>query len=649
MSNNHPQDIFQDQSASRSPGAQRYQTQQTLHRQPSRQFDVYGQMPNPLFAHDDHNQRFEPNRFDRLGTAGLPSAGYSYDMNGPPQTWNPSAFSNPHPLGAFGATGRLKAAQRGRGPLPSVSFASLVPTATTQAHQTQTWLDQPPPSMGGMNSFGAMGPPPVHHPLRNDSFSHDTDEELIPTAIVIKNIPFAVKKEQLVELMTQMNLPLPYAFNYHFDNGVFRGLAFANFTSADETAAVIEHLNHFELQGRKLRVEYKKMLPIQERERIEREKRERRGQLEEQHRPMAQPSLQNQASMSSIGSHIPATSPSPVSARNSKLGNGFPNAISPFPNLALDIDLNDPQTLQFYSQLLLFKDDHSREALVFPSSLTPQQRRIVHTIAHHMQLSHVSRGNGDQRQVHVVRANDNNISPPLPQGQGMNDASRRALNRAGPGDFSDARGSDPGMYGTFRGQGSGLLGIPDSPSGMNNQQNLRAARSVADLRSYTPSPVPSSASFPAALQSNIARFQDMGPGSVASTTPTLTPTASGNALGPHRDEGLPINGLGSLSIGSSIAPTGGSPRRLRGMFSWDENHQGAGHAGPIGSHRNFSMTNFDEPSSRDRLQTLPMRQPRGPAVERNPGFARAARPNGHQARGSDELRQQNSSVEIIVE
>jgi hypothetical protein len=33
-------------------------------------------------------------------------------------------------------------------------------------------------------------------------------------------------------------------------------------------------LNHFELQGRKLRVEYKKMLPLQERERIEREKRE---------------------------------------------------------------------------------------------------------------------------------------------------------------------------------------------------------------------------------------------------------------------------------------------------------------------------------------------------------------------------------------
>ena len=94
---------------------------------------------------------------------------------------------------------------------------------------------------------------------------------MIPTAIVIKNIPFAVKKEQLVELMVNMNLPLPYAFNYHFDNGVFRGLAFANFTSPNETESVIQALNHMELSGRKLRVEYKKMLPLQERERIERE------------------------------------------------------------------------------------------------------------------------------------------------------------------------------------------------------------------------------------------------------------------------------------------------------------------------------------------------------------------------------------------
>lgn len=117
--------------------------------------------------------------------------------------------------------------------------------------------------------------------------------------------------------MVDMNLPLPYAFNYHFDNGVFRGLAFANFTSPQETEQVIQALNHMDLSGRKLRVEYKKMLPLAERERIEREKRERRGQLEEQHRPVPQQSqLHNQLSLSSI----PRDTPSPLSHRGGKPG-----------------------------------------------------------------------------------------------------------------------------------------------------------------------------------------------------------------------------------------------------------------------------------------------------------------------------------------
>jgi hypothetical protein len=170
-------------------------------------------------------------------------------------------------------------------------------------------MDQPPQ---GLPSFALPSLGGGNNSMLNTSYGNDVDEELIPTAIVIKNIPFAVKKEQLVQLMTDLRLPLPYAFNYHFDNGVFRGLAFANFTTAEETAAVIESMNHFELNGRKLRVEYKKMLPLAERERIEREKRERRGQLEEQHRPLGG-SLQSQQSFSSLASHIPASSPSPVS------------------------------------------------------------------------------------------------------------------------------------------------------------------------------------------------------------------------------------------------------------------------------------------------------------------------------------------------
>ncbi|KAJ9302827.1 hypothetical protein DTO271G3_201 [Paecilomyces variotii] len=604
MNNTSPsQDMYHDNSSARSPGSQRHQ--QPLHRQPSRQFDAYGPMPTNFY--DDPMARYDTSRLDRLNPS-IPSNAYGYDISGS-QTWNPNGFSGAHTLGGIGsATSRIKHNPRGRTGLPT------------------TWLDQQP---GLMGPFGSLPPGPLQgSQMRQESSQQEADDELIPTAIVIKNIPFAVKKEQLVQLMTEMNLPLPYAFNYHFDNGVFRGLAFANFTSAEETATVIEVLNHFELQGRKLRVEYKKMLPLQERERIEREKRERRGQLEEQHRPMANSQLQSQNSMSSLTSHIPATSPSPVSQRGPKL----------------EVDLNDSQTLQFYSQLLLFKEDLSREALIFPASITPLQRRTVHTLAHNMGLGHASRGSGDQRQVHVFRAAPGtNTSPPLssiPPTVHSADASRRGLNRAATIDFSEARSDAP--FGALRGQNSGFLGVLDSPGGFGNAQNLRAAKSFADLRSYTPSPVPSSASFPAALQSNGARLQQFdGPTSGASNTPTLTSAPSGSSLGLQRDDNLLVNSLSGLSLGTGIGgPPSGSPRRLRGMFSWEQQDNQPS-TGPIGSNRSIGV-GFDNQSQ----ERMPVRQPRGPAPERGTGFRRQN--GGHQSRGSDELRA-NSGVEIIVE
>jgi RNA recognition motif-containing protein len=74
-----------------------------------------------------------------------------------------------------------------------------------------------------------------------------------------------------------LSIPTPYAFNYHLDQqGAFRGLAFANFRQAADADAVVAALNGFDVQGRKLRVEYKKVLQAGEKERIEREKAIRR-------------------------------------------------------------------------------------------------------------------------------------------------------------------------------------------------------------------------------------------------------------------------------------------------------------------------------------------------------------------------------------
>lgn len=164
-----------------------------------------------------------------------------------------------------------------------------------------------------------------------------------------------------------MTLPKPYAFNYHFDNGTFRGLAFANFHSPEETQHVIRALNGYELIGRKLRVEYKKVLPADQRERIEYQKRQKAVQED---------------SMS-------ATS---MRAKAEK---------------KLDIDLNDPATLQIYSSLLLFRDDVSptaRAQMAFPPEFSTHQRRVVHLIAQKLGLEHTSRGEGEGRYTVISRA-----------------------------------------------------------------------------------------------------------------------------------------------------------------------------------------------------------------------------------------------------
>lgn len=478
--------------------------------------------------------------------------------------------------------------------------------------------------------------------MRMDNMGGD-DDELIPTAIVIKNIPFAVKKETLVQVMTDMGLPLPYAFNYHFDQGVFRGLAFANFTSAEETGLVINALNHFDLSGRKLRVEYKKMLPQAERERIEREKRIKRGQLEEQHRPLPGSQLQNQSSLSSLASQLPTSSPSPVSSRPMKYP-GLPPMQDPIPpmnSFPPEINFNDPSILNLYSEILMFKNDTSRDTLVLPATLSPTQRRSVHTIAHYFHLTHISKGAGDQRAVHIFRySQDANISPPVPDlpVHHPHDTQRRALARAATTDFSEHR--EPYPYGNTLGrQSSGLLaGFPDSP-GLTNAQYLRTAKSYADLRSISPSPVPSTASYPA--NANISRLQELAGSTTGASNPNLTSTAN---LAP-RDENILVNGMNSMGLGGGFG-AGGSPRSTRNIWERDGRDPGA-----IGSNRAYNQTTLSlDEQPRNQSQSVPQRQPRGPGPERSTGFGRRSgepRHNGHSSgRGSDELSQ---GKEILVE
>ncbi|KAK9451285.1 uncharacterized protein V1518DRAFT_368944 [Limtongia smithiae] len=292
------------------------------------------------------------------------------------------------------------------------------------------------------------------------------EDDLIPTAIVIKNIPFAVKKEQLMDTMMNLGLTLPYAFNYHFDQGVFRGLAFANFATPEDTANVIQTLNGHDIAGRKLRVEYKKMLPAADRERIEREKRGKRGQLEEQHR--------------SSYSQLPKLTPMSLQSLAPSNNNVGASAAAAAPGTrASDLDLNNPETLTFYSEILLFKDDHSRDELVFSSDLTPMQRRSVHLLAQAMGLVHSSRGEGETREVVVTRRPAHGMAMPL-----YSSPSRQIF-----GDVTSAE---------FSG------GEADS------RQSIRGARSFADIRSSRLSFHPSMVLPPNGIQSNAASSSTLG-------------------------------------------------------------------------------------------------------------------------------------------
>lgn len=68
-----------------------------------------------------------------------------------------------------------------------------------------------------------------------------------------------------------------------------------------------------------------------------------------------------------------------------------------------ELDLNDPQALEIYSRVLIFKDDSLRDELAFARSLSPAQRRNVHLVAKKLGLEHRSVGAGDDRHVVVFK------------------------------------------------------------------------------------------------------------------------------------------------------------------------------------------------------------------------------------------------------
>ncbi|WVQ80959.1 hypothetical protein IAT38_003066 [Cryptococcus sp. DSM 104549] len=296
-----------------------------------------------------------------------------------------------------------------------------------------------------------------------------SDDDVIPTAIVIKNIPFAVTRETLLAVMESLGAPLPYAFNYHHDNGVFRGLAFANFRAPEEAASVVAALNGYDVQGRKLRVEYKKVLQPGEKDKIEREKAlKRMRSLQFDRKEMPPP-------LTLPTNRMPPPPPPPHSASAASATSGYDqsppqsaSAASTNSNsdsLPATLDMNNPMALDIYSRVLVFKEDRMRDELAFSRNLTPTERRIVHLVAQKLGLTSITRGEDESKTVVVTRE---------PQRPAL--LTSTSATAAGSG-------STPAAY--LSPYGASPNPNPNQPTTtMDLSPNLRYKKSMPDLRGF---------------------------------------------------------------------------------------------------------------------------------------------------------------------
>ncbi|KAF9172258.1 hypothetical protein BGX21_005197, partial [Mortierella sp. AD011] len=248
--------------------------------------------------------------------------------------------------------------------------------------------------------------------------------DTIPTAIVIKNIPFSVKRDSLLAILDNLDIPKPYAFNYHFDNGIFRGLAFANYRTAEEADLVFHTVNGFDVQGRKLRVEYKKVMPAAEQEKRDQEKaaaaalaaqealQRREMEIMEAHLQEQQERQERQRELMELQSREfdrTRNRASTVLLERRDSGRSLLDREDSSASLN-QLDLNDGETLAFYDRLLMFRGDNTKDDMIFPENLSARQRRILHLIADKLSLYHFMEGEGNLRRLIIMKTPPPNSS-----------------------------------------------------------------------------------------------------------------------------------------------------------------------------------------------------------------------------------------------
>ncbi|KAJ2060559.1 Peptidyl-prolyl cis-trans isomerase pin4 [Coemansia sp. S146] len=275
-------------------------------------------------------------------------------------------------------------------------------------------------------------------------------DDAIPNAIVVKNINFIIKREELLQTMADLGLPLPYAFNYHFDGGVFRGLAFGNFRAPEEAARAIVGLNGISLLGRPLKVEYKKALPgtappphpntiammtssagvangLQSVSDVHTDinysASHSSGGYQQQQQQFDQPIPRQRRNPSGTGAERPRSmmvfpSAMPVPEQSQSQNQGQPSgqmqqkqqqqqqqqhhhSASDDPSTMIDLD--DKDTRLLYDLVSQFRHDKAMAELEFPSTLNTKQRQSVMLIAERFGLNHETKGDAQGRYIRVYK------------------------------------------------------------------------------------------------------------------------------------------------------------------------------------------------------------------------------------------------------
>ncbi|KAJ1955724.1 Peptidyl-prolyl cis-trans isomerase pin4, partial [Dispira parvispora] len=305
------------------------------------------------------------------------------------------------PVAGFGPTAALPSATQrsGRSRPPSKSMSlPLRSQALPMMGGVPYMRHNMPPlhSPSGVQLGGAVNSSMGHHPQLPgymhrvmDLYAYNRAQVVapqpapdeIPTAVVIKNIAFAIKREVLLQVIASLDIPIPYALNYHYEGGVFRGLAFANFRTPEETMLVMSALNGFDLAGRKLKVEYKRMLPADQEAAKQEARLARRNSTAMGAPPANLTSGMNSARNTSEVNHGSAeTSPNPGQTDEPTNGTEL-GGIASSPRVSINLD--DPQVRETYDQIAAFRHDKTRRTLditlpdTMDSSLFPVVRAIA--------------------------------------------------------------------------------------------------------------------------------------------------------------------------------------------------------------------------------------------------------------------------------